>query len=88
MEYLASGVPVLLYKLPGIPEEYYQYCFFLEKIGLESLTNKMIEILSLDSKDLKDKGNKARAFILKEKNPSSQVCKVINLIDSLVHIRP
>ena len=83
MEYLASGVPVLLYKLPGIPEEYYQYCYSIEDLSIEYLTNKMNEILSLDSYELKLKGDKAREFILREKNPASQAHKIVNLINSL-----
>ena len=83
MEDLASGVPVLLYKLPGIPEEYYQYCYSIEDLSIECLTNKMNEILSLDSYELKLKGDKAREFILREKNPASQARKIVDLINSL-----
>ena len=45
MEYLASGIPTLIYKLPGIPDEYYQYCFSLEDLGVEALANKMMDII-------------------------------------------
>lgn len=83
MEYLASGIPTLLYGLPGIPDEYYQYCYCIEKLGIEALKDKMIEILSLPPSELKLKGDKARDFILKKKNPISQVCKIMNLINSL-----
>ena len=37
IEYLASGTPVLLYKLAGIPDEYYEYCFTVEDNSDEAL---------------------------------------------------
>lgn len=83
MEYLASGVPTLLYKLPGIPDEYYQYCFSLEELSVQALAGKIMDILDMDSKELKNIGVKARNFILENKNPIAQSKKIINLINSL-----
>ncbi len=81
MEYLASGIPTLLYKLPGIPEEYYKYCFSLGRLGIEELSLKIEEILTKDEKFLFDFGQEARNFILKEKNPAKQCKKIIDLIN-------
>lgn len=83
MEYLASGVPTLLYKLPGIPEEYYQYCYSLEDISINVLSEKIEEILAKDECELKKMGERARNFILKKKNPIAQCKKIVNLINSL-----
>ena len=83
MEYLASGVPALLYKLPGIPDEYYDYCYSLEDISIPSLAAKIIEILSLDPKILAEKGLKAREFVLNNKNPEKQCEKVYKLIEEI-----
>lgn len=83
MEYLASGVPTLLYKLPGIPDEYYQYCYSLEDISINVLSEKIEEILTKDDCELKEMGERARNFILKEKNPIAQCRKIVNLINSL-----
>ena len=83
MEYLASGVPTLLYKLPGIPDEYYQYCYSLEDTSINALSKKIEEILAKDEYELMDMGKRARNFILKEKNPIAQCRKIINLINSL-----
>lgn len=83
MEYLASGVPTLLYKLPGIPDEYYQYCYSLEDISINILSEKIEEILAKDECELKEMGERARNFILKEKNPIVQCKKIVNLINSL-----
>ena len=82
MEYLVSGVPTLLYKLPGIPDEYYQYCYSLEKLDVDSLSEKIDEILSNNIVD-SEIGRKARKFILTRKNPIEQCKKVVNLLKTL-----
>ena len=83
MEYLASGVPTLLYKLPGIPEEYYDYCFSMTELGVDALSAKMKEILELPESELKEVGNEAREFILSKKNPREQCLKLFDLINEL-----
>ena len=80
MEYLGSGTPALLYRLPGIPEEYYDYCFSLTDPDVKVLSEKIDEILDMDELTLGALGHKARKFILKYKNPKEQTQKIINLI--------
>ena len=83
MEYLASGVPTLLYKLPGIPDEYYDYCYSLDNISISALAEKIVEILNLDPAVLAEKGRQAREFVLTNKNPKSQCEKVYKLIEEI-----
>ena len=83
MEYLGSGVPTLLYRLPGIPKEYYDYCISLSDISQDALTNKLIEIVEMDRDELSTLGSSARQFILENKNPREQVRKILDLIDRL-----
>lgn len=82
MEYLASGVPTLLYRLPGIPDEYFDYCFVIEKLGVDVLKDKMEEILAMPLENLKNVGNKARNFVLEQKNPIQQCKKIFYLIQN------
>ena len=82
MEYLASGIPTLLYRLPGIPDEYFDYCFVIDELGIDALKDKLEEILSIPSEDLKYIGNKAREFILNQKNPIEQCKKIFHLIQN------
>lgn len=83
MEYLGSGVPTLLYRLPGIPEDYYNHCFSIEEIGIGALVSAMRNILSLKEEDLLEKGREAREFILQYKNPSAQCVKLKDLIEEV-----
>jgi len=82
MEYLASGTPTLLYELPGIPNEYYHYCFHLKEISISALQQAIEGILSMDKNELKSIGERAKEFILNEKNPYKQCSKIIKLINS------
>ncbi|MCO5935985.1 glycosyltransferase [Mucilaginibacter sp. RB4R14] len=84
MEYLASGVPVLIYKLPGIPKEYYEHCYSLDDVSIKTLSDKIKCILQMDSKTLIEKGKKARDFILNYKNPVAQCKKIVDLIENKI----
>lgn len=83
MEYLASGTPTLLYKLPGIPEEYYNYCYIIPESGKDSMYIKINEILKKSKEELNEFGMKARNFILKYKNPEVQCKNIAKMINQL-----
>lgn len=79
----ASGVPTLIYQLSGIPEEYYNYCFTVDDLSVEALTDKLMSIIELPQDKLSDIGAKARKFIYENKSPRNQSMKIINLINEL-----
>lgn len=83
MEYYASGTPVLMYKLLGIPEEYYQYCYCLEDISVEYFAKRMIEVCNFHESILKQKGIDAKEFILKNKNSKKQVSRILNFLHDI-----
>ena len=84
MEYFASGKPVLMYKLPGVPNEYYNYCYCFDDCNPYNMATKINEVCSQDIEVLRAKGKDAQNFILENKTPELQVEKVINfLLNSL-----
>lgn len=85
IEYLASGTPVLLYELPGIPTEYYDYCFHLpiNKSSIDDLRLAIDQILSESTSNLDTLTRRAYKFIKKEKNSKTQVAKILNLINTI-----
>ncbi len=83
MEYLASGKPVVMNKLQGIPKEYYEHIYFTETDDVDGLSSKLLEVLQADSAELQKKGEKARRFILQEKSGAAQAKKILDLINSL-----
>lgn len=80
MEYFASGTPVLMYKLPGVPNDYYNYCYTIEKLDALSLSKQIMTICEQDKNVLNAKGIEARNFILKSKNPKAQTSKLLEFI--------
>lgn len=83
MEYLASGTPTILYRLDGIPEEYYKYCFSLTNDSQETLTKEIERVLALSKIERESFGYKAKNFILSNKTAKAQTKKAIELIDAL-----
>ena len=83
MEYLASGVPTLINRLPGIPEEYYQYSFQPENESIEALSKIITEILNMPISERIEFGKKAQEFIYKKKNPISQCSKLVRLAERI-----
>ncbi len=69
-----------LYKLPGIGDEYYDYCIALEDTSIETLTDSISQILSMDDNKRNKFGQRARKFILTKKNPEVHVAKPLKLL--------
>lgn len=82
MEYLASAIPVLTYKLLGIPEEYFQYCYVIEDMSTVALSDKIVEICCMDNEILLEKGRRAQNFILEKKNPQAQVSRILDMLSN------
>lgn len=79
MEYMASGLPVIMYKLSGIPDEYDKYLNYIPDNSVEAMKNKIVEICSLPLEERVDMGLRAREFVLSEKNASKQAQKIMTL---------
>lgn len=80
MEYLLTGKPVIAYKLDGIPNEYDDYFYYVESNTVDSLSNKIIEVLNIPELERIELADKAKKFVLKNKNSSSVGMKIIELI--------
>lgn len=83
MEYLASGVPVVAYKLNGIPDEYDKYIRYVPDNSPEALAIEISTIIQMSDKERKEIGETARNYIQKEKNKIVQTKKILDLIMDL-----
>ena len=81
IEYMASGRPVIMHRLPGIPEEYYDHCFSPINSTNQALLECINSVLLLDSNYLTTKGRHAQEF-MNQKTPLIQVSKLLHLISS------
>ena len=80
IEYLASGTPIVMFRLGCMTEEYDSYIFYADSDTIEGLRDKLIEICNMPKDDLKKFGERARNFILTKKTPKAQCQKILNLM--------
>lgn len=81
LEYMASGRPIVMYKLDGMPRDYDAHYFSPVSVGGEGLGTAIRTALELGDEKLNKFGAEAREFVLREKNAVVQVKKLINLIE-------
>lgn len=84
MEYLASGVPVIAYKLDGIPHEYDEYINYVCDNSSESLAKKIVELCEKKYEERKMIGDRGKEFVITQKNNITQSKKILNFIDNIV----
>jgi glycosyltransferase involved in cell wall biosynthesis len=82
MEYLSSGVPMVAYKLDGIPSEYNDY-YYAIKEDEDGLYETLKEVLSKSKGELDRKGYEAKNFILTNKNEKEQAAKIIEMLNGV-----
>lgn len=82
LEYFASGTPTLIYQLDGIPKEYYNYCYSLDKqnTDVDSLSDKILEIKNQAADSRQLLGLTARNFVLNKKNPKYMAGEIVELL--------
>ena len=83
MEYMSSGRPVVMYRLPGIPNEYFQYCIAPDDLSVEQLSNCIKATLEMSDDELNQIGANAKDFVLDFKNPVTQADKLLKLMRSI-----
>ncbi len=80
MEYMASGIPVIMHKLKGIPSEYDNYLVYIEEDTAESLKLAIEEVFAMNKERRQAFGDAAREFILQNKNEYVQAKKILDMI--------
>ena len=75
IEYMASGIPLLTTRLPGIPQEYFDFVYVFEEENVEGYRMAMDRILDIPKIELKIFGDQARNFVLQNKNNKMQAQK-------------
>lgn len=75
-EYMCSGTPVLMTKLLGVPEEYYDYMYTIEDESIHGFVKSLNFVLSKSKYELAQKGKKAAQFLLYNKNLKLQIKKI------------
>lgn len=82
MEYLISGIPVLMYKLDGIPDEYDKYLYYIKGEGIDSMKESIESCLSIPLHKRKIQGELAKKFVIENKSEKVQAFKIKNMIEN------
>lgn len=80
MEYLLSGKSVIINRLPGIPEDYYQYVYTPTNDSIDAMAECISYVLAEDSNSRKAKAQSGRNFIISQKNSKVQTQRILELI--------
>lgn len=81
MEYLASGIPVIGYKLDGIPSEYDNYINYVSENTITALKESILIISEEESATYKTKATRAQLFLSEQKSPIIQADKLLRMIE-------
>ena len=82
MEYLASGKPVLCYKLDGFPDEYDDYFYYVNGDTIEDLSRAIVYVCEKSESELEAQGKRNQSFVRNKKNPFVQTKKIVDIIKS------
>lgn len=80
LEYMASGTPVLTTRIPGMPQEYNDYVYYIDNETVDGLTKTLRAMLNKSKAELHIKGLDAKRFVMKEKNNIIQAERIVNMI--------
>ena len=81
MEYMASGTPVLTTRLPGMPKEYNSFVYLFDEETVDGYADSLRNVLAHPTEELRDKGVKAKRFVLDTKNNIVQAKRVIGIME-------
>lgn len=82
LEYMSSGTPLMTSHLGSIPDEYDNYLLYFDYINAKAIAKKLIE--AKENANLNSIGQKAKAFVLKNKSVEVQAKRVIDFLSSMI----
>lgn len=80
MEYMASGTPMIGFRLAGIPEEYYEHMYIVPATDTDTIAKTVQCVLELPSDELRSKGREAAQFIKNNKTAKHQATRVLDFL--------
>jgi glycosyltransferase involved in cell wall biosynthesis len=79
MEYLASGRPVIMYNLPGIPGDYDPHYLPIDAPGAAGICAAINAAIDMPADTRNAVGAVARAFVKTHKGPREQTRRMLDL---------
>ncbi len=84
MEYMASGRPLIAFLLDGMTREYAEYILTFQEFTPESMAESLKEALNLSVEELNARGERAKEFVLRNKNRKVQTKKILDMIEDVL----
>lgn len=78
-EYMVTGIPVLSFKLGGIPEDYNQYLLTIENEN--DIKNALKKALSMNSEQRNEIGLAAKKYVLNNKSKEIQAKRIVDFVE-------
>ena len=82
MEYLLAGRSTVINRLPGIPDEYYDYVYTPRDESVEALATTLSSVMQMPVQEREARAEAGRRFIMEQKNSRVQVQRILSLIQS------
>ncbi|MDE7160888.1 MAG: glycosyltransferase [Muribaculaceae bacterium] len=82
LEYLAAGKPVVMNRLPGIPEEYDPYVVYPADESPRAWTEALRRLLEMTPRQREAIGEAGRRFVTRCKTPQVQTGRIMDFITS------
>ena len=75
-EYMATGKPVLSFRIPGIPQEYFQHMIPIEEESAAGVAKAIRSVFEMDEAARREMGRRAARFVLEEKSTAVQAARI------------
>ena len=80
LEYLSSGVPMVAYKLDGIPDEYDDYIIYPCDDSSETLCEVLTRLSEKSDEERRALGERAKNFVSEYKNKKQQTKRIVDFL--------
>lgn len=82
IDYLSTGIPSILCKLPGMPTEYYGYFIDAGMATPKEIADAVIYLYNLPKEERENIGRRAQSFIEKRMNIDSQILSILSMVQN------
>lgn len=79
-EYMASGTPCVMCKLPNLPNSFIPHLYFFEEESVDGYSKAITKILLKTPEELSKKGKDAAVFVANNYSAKYQMYKIINAL--------
>lgn len=79
-EYMMMQVPVVMYKLDGIPDEYDPYLHYIQEQSPRGIADEIKRVLAMEEGEKNKTTKLAREYIIEEKNNINQAKRLVDFL--------